>query len=205
MSTIGIIDYRMGNLASLRNSLAKLGHTATIVTTPEGIAQSDRLILPGVGGFGDAAAHLRENGLDEAITHFAKCGKPLFGVCLGMQLLFDGSEEAEGARGLGLIPGRVVRFDKAKAAHPIKIPHMGWNETRTEPHPLFTDIPSPAYLYYVHGYHAWCEARYVIARCFYGYDFPAAVALDNVVGLQPHPEKSHDTGLAILDNFIKRM
>ena len=202
---IGIIDYKMGNLASLRNSFEKIGVPVRVLHAPEELAGCDKIVLPGVGAFGDAADHLAQYGFDKALAEFVATGKPLLGICLGMQLLFAASEESPGAKGLGLVDGTVKRFDKNRAAHPIKIPHMGWNrmEIRHDS-PLFAGLENGFYLYFVHGYHgADCPDNETVATCYYGYDFPAAVAKGNVFGLQPHPEKSHETGLKILKNFAE--
>lgn len=199
---IGIIDYKMGNLASLKNSFAKIGKEAAVVTKAEEILRCDKLILPGVGGFGDAVSHLEEEALDEAIKEYVKSGKDLLGVCLGMQLLFESSNESVGKRGLSFIPGKVVKFDKKIAGHQIKIPHMGWNLTDTKESKIFDGLKNSFYLYYVHSYHGVCDEKYVIGSTHYGYDFVSAVNHENIYGLQPHPEKSHDDGLKILQNFI---
>ncbi|GHV02138.1 imidazole glycerol phosphate synthase subunit HisH [Campylobacterota bacterium] len=203
-ASIGIVDYQMGNLASLQNSLAVIGSAARIVRDPCELRSLDKLILPGVGAFGDAADHLHKSGLDEAITAFVRAGKPLFGICLGMQMLFERSEESIGAKGLGLLAGEVKRFDPTQAAHPIKIPHMGWNAVHTRhKSPLFEGLNDGDRLYFVHSFHAVCNESETILSAFYGYEFPAAVGHDNIFGLQPHPEKSHKTGLEILQNFTE--
>ena len=204
MATIGIIDYQMGNLASLINSVAQIGHKAEVVRDAQKLSQYGKLILPGVGAFGDAADHLKQSGLDEAIKSYVSEGGWLFGICLGMQMLFAASEESPGKAGLGLLPGGVKRFDPLRAAHPIKIPHMGWNRLKLHHHsPLFAGIEEGERLYFVHAYHAECDAAYTVASCFYGYDFTAAVQHENLLGLQPHPEKSHTAGLKILKNFAE--
>ncbi|MBN2768045.1 MAG: imidazole glycerol phosphate synthase subunit HisH, partial [Campylobacterales bacterium] len=161
------------------------------------------LILPGVGAFGDAMEHLRSNGMDEAITSFAQSGKNILGICLGMQLLFDESKEFGAHKGLGLIPGEIVKFNEQRFDHRLKIPHMGWNEIFIKDSPLFENLPKAFYLYFVHSYHALCEDKYTIGICNYGYEFSAAVQKENILGLQPHPEKSHKNGLKILENFAK--
>ncbi len=201
--SIGIIDYKMGNIASLRNSLTKIGAVAKVVSTPEEIKACDKLILPGVGAFNDAAEHLAEGGLDEAIKAFAQSGNYLFGVCLGMQLLFEKSEESRGAVGLSLIPGEVVHFRNNDKNLHLKIPHMGWNRMSRTDDPIFAGLPEAFYLYFVHSYHASCDSRYVIGSADYGETFTAAVRRENIYGLQPHPEKSHETGLKILKNFVE--
>jgi len=200
----------MGNLASVINAFKKVGAEATLESDPTKLAQYDKLILPGVGAFGDAMAHLQENGMDEAVKAFAASGKPLLGICLGMQLLFESSEEFGENKGLDLIPGRVVAFDETKFDHPLKVPHMGWNELFVQPVgadprvcPLFEGLPSEFYLYFVHSYHAVCDDKYAIGKTYYGYEFVSAVQNGNVYGIQPHPEKSHENGLKIIENFIQ--
>jgi glutamine amidotransferase len=193
----------MGNLASVTNALAQLGIKAEIQNNPEKIILYDKLILPGVGAFGDAMEHLRSNGMDEAIISFAQSGKNILGICLGMQLLFDESEEFGAHKGLGLIPGKIIKFDEKKFEHRLKIPHMGWNEMFTKNSLLFEGLPKELYLYFVHSYHVLCDEKYTIGKCIYGYEFSAAVQKENIYGLQPHPEKSHDNGLKILENFAK--
>ncbi len=199
----GIVDYKMGNLASVHNALAALGEQAVVESDPDRLDAYDRLILPGVGAFGDAMEHLRERHMDEALREFAAGGRPMLGICLGMQLLFDTSEEFGPNPGLGLVPGRVVAFDTARFPHPLKVPHMGWNRMFTAAHPLFEGLDEAHYLYFVHSYHALCDdAADIVGETEYGYRFTSAVAHGNVMGIQPHPEKSHRNGLQILKNFI---
>jgi len=201
---IGIVDYNMGNLASVINAFAKVGVDATLESDPTKLDQYDKLILPGVGAFGDAMEHLKSNGMDEAVMTYAKSGKPLLGICLGMQLLFESSEEFGSHKGLGLIPGKVVAFDESKFDHPQKVPHMGWNELFVqEETALFSELKKDFYLYFVHSYHAVCDDKYAIGKTHYGYEFVSAVQNDNIYGIQPHPEKSHENGLQIIENFAK--
>ena len=201
---IAIIDYNMGNLASVKNAFAKLGKETLVESDPEKFKEYDKLILPGVGAFGDAMEHLNERGMIKAIKAFAESGKPMLGICLGMQLLFESSEEFGAHEGLGLIQGKVVKFDSAAFEEPLKVPHMGWNRMFTKEHPLFENLDDEHYLYFVHTYHVVCENEEdVIGETYYGYKFTSAVAHDNIMGIQPHPEKSQDNGLKILENFIK--
>ncbi len=201
---IGIVDYNMGNLASVINAFAKVGIDAKLESDPSKLNQYDKLILPGVGAFADAMEHLKENGMDEAIVAYAQTGKPLLGICLGMQLLFDSSQEFGTTRGLGLIPGNVVAFDKTKFDHKLKVPHMGWNELFVQKNtPLFSGLKKDFYLYFVHSFHAECNDQYTIGKTHYGYEFVSAVQNKNVYGIQPHPEKSHENGLKIIENFAK--
>ena len=201
---IGIVDYNMGNLASVINAFAKVGADATLESDPSKLSRYDKLILPGVGAFGDAMEHLQSNGMDEAVKAYAQSGKPLLGICLGMQLLFESSEEFGSTEGLGLIPGKVVAFDEAKFDHPQKVPHMGWNELFVQNNTaLFTGLEKDFYLYFVHSFHAQCDDKYAIGKTHYGYKFVSAVQNDNIYGIQPHPEKSHENGLKIIENFAK--
>lgn len=201
---IGIVDYKMGNLASVINAFVKVGAVATLESDPSKLNHYDKLILPGVGAFGDAMAHLKENGMDEAVKNFATTGKPLLGICLGMQLLFESSEEFGATQGLGLIPGKVVAFDERKFDHTLKVPHMGWNELFVQKETaIFEGLPQEFYLYFVHSYHAVCDDAYAIGKTHYGYEFVSAVQNGNIYGIQPHPEKSHNNGLKIIENFAK--
>lgn len=200
---IAIVDYNMGNLASVKNAFDLLGEKVVVESDPEKLSSYDRIILPGVGAFGDAMEHLRDRGMDEAVREYAAGGKYLLGICLGMQLLFESSEEFGISDGLGLIEGRVVAFDTSRFSTPLKVPHMGWNRMFTKEHPLFEGLDEAHYLYFVHSYHALCAHESdSIGESVYGYRFTSAVAHENVMGIQPHPEKSHKNGLSILKNFI---
>lgn len=200
---IAIVDYNMGNLASVKNAFAKLGEDTVVVSDPTEFKNYDKLILPGVGAFGDAMEHLRERNMIEALREYAKSGKYMLGICLGMQLLFESSEEFGRHEGLGIIKGNVKAFDITKFSEPLKVPHMGWNRMFTSKHPLFENLDEEHYLYFVHTYHVNCANKEdIIGRTYYGYEFTSAVACGNVFGIQPHPEKSHENGLKILKNFI---
>lgn len=201
---IAIVDYNMGNLASVQNAFAKLGKETTIESNPEKFKDYDKLILPGVGAFGDAIQHLKERDMISSLQEYAKSGKYMLGICLGMQLLFESSEEFGEHQGLGLIKGSVTHFDKDKFEENMKIPHMGWNRMFTKEHPLFNNLDEEHYLYFVHTYHVNCTNKEdIIGSTHYGYDFTSAVACGNIFGIQPHPEKSHENGLKILENFIQ--
>ena len=203
-NVIGIVDYNMGNLASVINAFAKVGVAARLESDPLKLNQYDKLILPGVGAYGDAMDHLKENGMHTAVIKYAQSGKPLLGICLGMQLLFESSEEFGMTKGLGLIPGKVVAFDENKFDHPLKVPHMGWNELFVQNDtPLFSNLDKDFYLYFVHSFHAVCDDQYAIGKTHYGYEFVSAVQNGNIYGIQPHPEKSHENGLKIIENFAK--
>ena len=199
---IGIIDYNMGNLASVYNACSLLDTKAKIVTDPNELKDYDRVILPGVGAYGDAMEHLNTTGMKEAIYSFAASGKPMMGICLGMQLLFESSQEFGHSEGLGLIDGEIIKFDKSKMHEDIKIPHMGWNKIINNNSKLFEGLKDP-YLYFVHSFHVQTSEKNIIGYTEYGYKFASAVNKDNIYGFQPHPEKSHDNGLRILKNFMK--
>jgi glutamine amidotransferase len=198
---IAIVDYNMGNLRSVQNAFDKIGESAVVQKDPDRLKDYDKLILPGVGAFGDAIKHLKKSGLDEALIEYADSGKPFLGVCLGMQLLFNSSCEFGSHKGLGLIDGEVELFDKSRFKTPLKVPHMGWNEIETNSSALFKGLDEKFYLYFVHSYHVKTDEKFIIGKTHYGYDFASAVQRDNIFGFQPHPEKSHENGLKILKNF----
>ncbi len=201
---VAIVDYGVGNLFSLRSSLVAIGVETTVTGDPCVLRAADKIILPGVGAFGDAAAKLRESGLDTVIIEEAKKGKPIMGICLGMQLLLEKSYEYGEHEGLGLIPGKIRPIADVIPAD-LKIPHIGWNALSfgKEKHPLFRYIEEGDHVYFVHSYYgANCEES-VIATAEYGARLTAAVARGNVMGCQFHPEKSGDVGLAILRAFCE--
>jgi len=201
---ICIIDYNMGNLSSVKNAFLKLGQKVDIVKDADRLKDYDKVILPGVGAFGDAMAHLNKFGLSESIKEFSKTGKPMLGICLGMQLLFERSEEFGSHIGLGLIPGDIKYFEVSKFPKRLKVPHMGWNKLFIQKDsPLLKGMKEDFYLYFVHSYHAYCKEEFIIGKTLYGYEFASAARKDNIFGFQPHPEKSHDNGLKILKNFME--
>lgn len=201
---IAVIDYNMGNLRSVKNAFLKIGQEVDIVQDSDKVKNYDKIVLPGVGAFGDAMEHLKETSMDEAITAFSQTGKPVLGICLGMQLLLDESEEFGTHKGLGLIPGSVKHFDTAKFPTKLKVPHMGWNELFVQKENLLLkNLPKAFYLYFVHSYHAVCDESAIIGKTHYGYDFASAICKENIYGFQPHPEKSHENGLKILKNFTE--
>src|SRR5690606_18444232 len=187
---IAIIDYGMGNLHSVSKAVERLGHEAVVTSSPETILRAEGAVLPGVGAFGDAMRNLRESGLDETVRRFHASGRPLLGICLGMQLLFSESEEYGPHQGLGLLPGRVVRFPNDR-----KVPHMGWNELRfVRSDPLLEGL-KPGHVYFVHSYHALPEEPGdLIAVTDYGGPVTAIVGRGNLYGMQFHPEKSGTLG-----------
>ncbi|MEI7768070.1 MAG: imidazole glycerol phosphate synthase subunit HisH [Phycisphaerae bacterium] len=201
---IAIIDYGMGNLRSVQKALQYCGGTADIIDRPEQVRTADKIILPGVGAFGDAVAILKRTGLDQAIRDYARSGKILLGICLGMQLLVDVGEEDGPFPGLGLLPGRAVRFDVDQPPLNLKVPHMGWNELNFTPgSKLGHGLPVGSYAYFVHGYYvAPTDAAVVSCWCDYGRPFAAGIEHQNIMATQFHPEKSQAVGQAILRNFI---
>ena len=199
---IAIIDYGMGNLRSVQKAFEAVGHDATVTSDPDLVARASRVILPGVGAFADAIAELKRTGLGEAFSESVRAGKPCLGVCLGLQLLFDLSEEDGEHRGLGLIPGRIVRFEPEPG---LKVPHMGWNTLQVRnPSPMLAGLEADPSVYFVHSYHARPDdPRDVVAESDYPRPFAAMVARGNLVGTQFHPEKSQRVGLAMYANFAR--
>ncbi len=207
---IAIVDYGMGNLRSVQKALEFLGARAELVTDPERAMAADALVLPGVGAIGDAVENLRKNGMDRALRAFLPMGRPFLGICLGMQMLFDDSEEAFGAggglvAGLGILPGRVKLLPGGPG---LKVPHMGWNTLQETRGPLFEEAgaapgrPDPS-VYFVHSYYVDCADRSIVtARATHGIPFDAAVGKDNLQAVQFHPEKSGAEGLSILRRWL---
>ena len=197
MNRIGIVDYGVGNLKSVTNAMDYLGLETVITSDPQELERADAILLPGVGAFPDAADRLRQAGLDKLLIAQAE-KKPILGICLGMQLLFDAGEEVRECKGLGLVPGRVERIDTRR-----KLPHIGWNSMILQNNsPLFRGLDQGSYVYFVHTYCGVARREEnVIARTQYGADIVAAVQAGNVFGCQFHPEKSGEVGLHILKNF----
>lgn len=200
---IAVVDYGVGNLFSLKSSFGFIGADVTVTGDAETIRKADKIVLPGVGAFGDAAKKLRDCGLDRVLCEEAEAGKPLLGICLGMQLLFDKSYEYGEHEGLGLIKGRVVPMEGVIPAE-LKIPHIGWNALKIKGEsPLFRHIHEGDCVYFVHSYYAADCDDAVIATAEYGRELTAAVASGNVFGCQFHPEKSGSVGLGILRAFCE--
>ena len=201
---ITIVDYGVGNLFSLKSSFGSLGEDVLVSGDPERIASAQKIVLPGVGAFGDAADKLRALGMDRALRAAASRGTPLLGICLGMQLLFDNSYEYGEHEGLGLISGSVRPIADVIPAG-LKIPHIGWNALHftEKPCPLFKNVREGECVYFVHSYYAADCAQAVVATAEYGAELTAAVQRDNVYGCQFHPEKSGRVGLSILRAFCE--
>ncbi|MFO0868152.1 MAG: imidazole glycerol phosphate synthase subunit HisH [Pirellulales bacterium] len=199
---IAIIDYQMGNLRSVQKGFERVGHTAEITSDPARLAAADKIVLPGVGAFGDAMAELRARGLVEPIRECVAAGKPFLGICLGLQLLFDVGYEGGEFAGLGILPGKVVRFALPRE---YKVPHMGWNQGRfVRPAPLLQGLRDGTYFYFVHSYYVVPDDPAVQAiETTYGVPFCAMVWRDNVFATQFHPEKSQADGLQLLRNFAE--
>ena len=201
---IAVIDYGVGNLFSVEKAVAALGAEVKVTSDKEAIESADKVILPGVGAFGDCMKNLEATGLIPTIKALVAEGRPMLGICVGLQILFDGSEESPGAKGLGLVHGMVKKIQ----APGLKIPHMGWNSltirAEREPHDLFQGLAEHPYVYFVHSYHAVPDDPSVItATTEYGEQLTASVAKGALQATQFHPEKSGDVGLAILRNFIE--
>ena len=218
---IGIVDYGAGNIQSVMNALSFCGAKFCLARSPEELLSCDKALLPGVGAFGEAMDKLHASGMDAAIKEFVASGRYFLGICLGMQLLFEQSEEFGARSGLGILSGRVVKFDKTKfnireaessarswqnftCAESLKIPHVGWNSAHfIKRSPINRGLSEFEYLYFVHSYHVLCAREITLATTFYGYEFASAIWHENVFAFQPHPEKSHDAGIKIIKNFTE--
>ncbi|MFC4737027.1 imidazole glycerol phosphate synthase subunit HisH [Bacillus daqingensis] len=200
---IGIIDYGMGNLHSVTKALERIGHDPFLSEDPAELKQADMLILPGVGSFRDGMAELAKRGLDTFVIEWARDGKPLLGICLGMQLLFDESEENGSTKGLGLLPGKVVRFRE----NGVKVPHMGWNKLhfKQPAHPVLYQVEE-GHVYFVHSYYveAGSDEVLVAVTDYADAEVPAVAASGSVWATQFHPEKSSSVGMSMLKNFVEQ-
>lgn len=206
MSSVAVIDYGMGNLHSVAKALEHAGARQVLVTSDrQQLLDADRVVLPGVGAIRDCITELRRLGLDQLVRDLVE-EKPLLGICVGMQMLLERSEENGGVEGLGLFPGTVEFFgnDLQENDVRLKVPHMGWNQVKqSADHPLWHRIEQDARFYFVHSYYARPGKQTQMAgRCHYGVDFAAALAQDNIFATQFHPEKSHTNGLQLLQNFL---
>lgn len=199
---IAMIDYDAGNIKSVEKALLLLGHEVEVTGDPERILKAEKVILPGVGAFGDAMENLKRAGLDEVIRRVAAKGTPFLGICLGLQLLFERSDEAPGAEGLGLLEGEILKIPDQEG---LKIPHMGWNSLHLEHGGrLFRGIEEQSYVYFVHSYYLKAKEESIVkASTEYSTHIHASVEKDNIFGCQFHPEKSSEVGLRILKNFVE--
>jgi glutamine amidotransferase len=205
---IAVIDYGMGNLRSVEKALQVSGGRALVTSSAAGIKSCSKIVFPGVGAFGDAMAELKRRRLVKPIISAIRDGVPFLGLCLGLQLLFEKSEEASGVNGLGVLKGEVRKF--RLSARGLKVPHMGWNEIAysaervADSKKIFKDVPNGSYMYFVHSYYVKPKDKNVILTTTgYGIEFVSGVAKDNVYGLQFHPEKSQKAGLKIMENFVR--
>jgi glutamine amidotransferase len=213
---IGLIDYGAGNVRSVYKALETVGADVRLFPDPagtgrpNGLLAADKIVLPGVGAFGDCMAGLRRAGLIDALLRAVEQGRPLLGICVGMQVLFEEGEEMGIHAGMALLPGRVVRFSWPEEGRnetlPLKIPHTGWNQVEpTGASPLFHGLPHGAWAYFNHAYYCQAREEHVLAVTDYGSPFPSVVGRGSVYGIQFHPEKSQATGLHILRNFVQRV
>ena len=198
---IAIIDYGVGNLRSVEKAFEAVGAPALVTGDKIAINEAERLVLPGVGAFGECARRLRESGLDQLVLEAAQAGKPILGLCVGLQLMFDEGHEFGVHQGLGLMRGRVVRFPEG-GPH---VPQIGWNQIEEpKPHPLLNGLTNGTYFYFVHSYHVEADdSADVLASTEYGIRYPSVCARGSLCGVQFHPEKSQDAGLRLLANFAK--
>jgi imidazole glycerol-phosphate synthase subunit HisH len=206
---IAIIDYGMGNLRSVQKGFEAVGAEAIVTSDSKKILSAKSVVLPGVGAFKDCMANLEKLGLIDTVNQSVRSGKPFLGICLGLQILFNQSEEFGEVDGLGILPGKVVGFKDAQpmsdSGEPLKIPHMGWNKVRVNPgNPLFESVADDSYFYFVHSYYIIPEDPAIIATTTsYGIDFASGIQFENIHAFQFHPEKSQHLGLTILKNFSK--
>ena len=202
---IAIVDYGVGNLYSVEKAFARFSSDVVLTHEAEIIDKADKVVLPGVGAFGDCMKNFKASGLVDAVLRAVKSGKPVMGICVGLQIMFEGSDESPGVAGLGIFKGRVRKIN----APELKIPHMGWNSLTVNENAsvnidLFKNIRENPYVYFVHSYYAVPEDKSVItAKTVYGEEITAAVGKDNVIATQFHPEKSGDIGLSIIKNFLE--
>jgi imidazole glycerol-phosphate synthase subunit HisH len=200
--SIGVVDYGSGNLRSVCKALEAVGACVALVTKAPQLDALDAVVVPGVGAFGDCAQNLRKSGLWEPLKEWLQAERPYLGICLGYQLLFESSEESPGHKGLGILPGHVVRF----AGSGLKIPHIGWNTLLDAQGPIYNTLPASPYFYFVHSYFPVpADDRLVSARCEYGGIFAASVSRNGLHATQFHPEKSQTAGLALLKNFLETL
>lgn len=199
MTQITIVDYDVGNFRNVQKAFQTIGADAEITNSAKAVNSARAVVLPGVAAFGDAINNLRERNLDQPVLNAVKAGKPVLGICVGLQLLFDESEEMGRHLGLGILPGKIVRFPET-----LTVPHMGWNQIEPErDHPLLKNIDPGDFAYFAHSYYAApASTDHVIAYTNYGQPYPSIVGKDNVCAIQFHPEKSQQVGLQILKNFV---
>ena len=198
--TIAIIDYGIGNLRSVEKAFTSQGINAVISSEEEVLRAADRLVLPGVGAFAACMNNLRERGLEGFVIEAARSGKPIIGLCVGLQMMFDEGHEFGIHKGLGLLPGNIVRF-----AEGVRVPHVGWNQVEIkQDHPIFNNLPDQSFFYFVHSYHVVTDdPSCVLGETEYATRYPSICGRNNIVGVQFHPEKSQAAGLKLLKNFAE--
>lgn len=208
---VAVVDYGMGNLHSVRHALSMIGADVIVADTPEALRSADRIVLPGVGAFGECLANLKKSGMLETLDEQVRSrARPMLGICLGMQVLATSGEEMGEHEGLGWIPGRIRHLEVDRDARGLRVPHVGWNEVHLKPieptgkpHPVLDGIRPNTTFYFVHSYFFEpLDAAHAVATCNYGVDFTCAVAKDTIIATQFHPEKSQQNGLAILERFL---
>ena len=200
---IGVIDYGAGNLRSVCNSLKKLSVDCHVVKAPSDLNKIETMIFPGVGSFGDSSEQLKQQSLFEPIKEWIINDRPFLGICIGFQMLFDSSEESPGSEGLGIIPGKVIKFSEQTN---LKVPHMGWNEVQIKNliDPVWKNINNLSHFYFVHSYFPKLEnPEFSSSTTSYGVDFTSSIRFGNTFGTQFHPEKSQNSGLRLIENFLK--
>jgi glutamine amidotransferase len=196
---VGVVDYGSGNLRSVCKALEAAGASVPLITSTAHLEELDAVVVPGVGSFGDCARNLRETGLWDPLKDWLRAGKPYLGICLGYQLLFEASEESPGVEGLGVLPGRVVRFPSGD----LKVPHMGWNTLENVRGPLYDGLATAPSFYFVHSFYPVpADPSVISSTCAYGENFAASVSTGSLHATQFHPEKSQATGLALLRSFL---
>lgn len=206
---IALVDYGAGNVYSVQKALEAVGAEVRLTRDPDPILTAEKVVLPGVGTFGDCMAGLRRAGMVDALSQAVELGKPLLGICVGMQVLFEEGEEMGRHTGLGLLPGRVIRFfsppiGEGKGKLPLKVPHTGWNQIEpVRADPLLRGLPPRAWAYFNHAYYCQAQPQHILALTDYGGDFPSVVGQGRVYGIQFHPEKSQQMGLQIVRNFVE--
>jgi len=206
--TVAVIDYGMGNLHSVASALSHVAPEQNVIVTadPAVVASADRVVFPGVGAMRDCMAEIKRLGFDKLLREQIATGKPVLGICVGMQALMDSSEENQGVDCIGILPGKVRFFGKNNqdaAGNHLKVPHMGWNQVHHNGHPLWAGIAQDSRFYFVHSFYIFAEdASHIAATCDYGLPFHAALARGNLFAVQFHPEKSHTAGLQLLKNFL---
>lgn len=206
--TVAVIDYGMGNLHSVASALSHVAPEQKVVVTadPAVVAAADRVVFPGVGAIRDCMAEIKRLGFDQLLREQIATGKPVLGICVGMQAMMEHSEENQGVDCIGILPGKVRFFGehhRDAAGNHLKVPHMGWNQVHHNQHPLWANIPQDERFYFVHSFYILAEdATQVAATCDYGVQFHAALQKDNLFAVQFHPEKSHTAGLQLLKNFL---